>query len=268
MGSHMWVPKSPKVKDVVYAELAKSASSIKLMDSGGGVPEPFFSTHRFTWDSEHFDRIREFENTGAVTLPDGTVRVADSEGAFLSILRQLTSGCIYAGADGLGSASYELSQSRIDALEDVIESVDGPVLVGIYYKQDVSSLLKRFGKRARVFAGSTPTAERAKVISDFVNDRCDLLLGSPGSMGMGINLQTGSAKTVVWFTHTFDLSQRLQFEARLVRSGQKHNVSIISLCANAGLDNAVLGSLGNKKLNEGILMDALDISTKYNKVRK
>ena len=68
--------------------------------------------------------------------------------------------------------------------------------------------------------------------------RSAVLVCNPGAMGLGLNLQKGNARTVCWFSHGFSHSQRIQLNARLIRSGQRHVVSVISLVADIGIDRA------------------------------
>ena len=124
-------------------------------------------------------------------------------------------------------------------------------------------MLRRFGGRARAFVGSTAPAERTKLIADWNADRLPVLIAAPGAMGHGINLQHGSSRTIVWFTHSFDWAQRAQFNARLVRSGQTRTVSIINLVGDCGIDRAVLASLDAKKVGERAILDALDIRHRF-----
>jgi hypothetical protein len=190
------------------------------------------------WDAPHVDRIVRFALTKEVMLPDGGVRVARSEGSYLSMLRQLSSGLMYAGEGD--SRAFVLSQARMDALESLMDSVQGPVLVAIFYKAEVEALLQRFAGRARAFVGSTPPRERAELIAAWNADEIPVLFAAPGAMGHGINLQHGSCRTLVWFTHSFDWAQRAQMNARLVRAGQSKVISIVNLVADAGLDRVVL----------------------------
>ena len=84
-------------------------------------------------------------------------------------------------------------------------------------------------------------------------------------MGHGINLQHGSSRTIVWYTHSFDWAQRAQFNARLVRAGQTKTVSIINLVADAGLDQMALRALDAKQASERAILDALDIRHRFAK---
>jgi SNF2 family DNA or RNA helicase len=87
-------------------------------------------------------------------------------------------------------------------------------------------------------------------------------------MGHGINLQHGSSRTIVWYSHSFDWAQRAQFNARLVRSGQSKTVSIVNLVADAGLDLLALRALESKEASEKSILEALDIRHHFSKVEE
>ena len=151
LNEYRWAVKSPEVEQGIRAELARHAVAIRLEDATTGIPQPLYSEHLFAWDDAHHRRLRDFLLTGEVRLPNGRLRLADSEGAHLAMLRQLTSGLIHAGDHD--NQAHWLSSRRIDELETVIDGVRGPVLVAAYYKAEVAALLKRFAGHARAFVG-------------------------------------------------------------------------------------------------------------------
>lgn len=259
VSEYSWRVKSKEVEAEIRAEFSKYALAIKLEDAVSGIPEPLHSVYPFGWDKDHYERIDSFIQTNRVALPKGKSRVATNEGSYLAILRQLTSGLAYDSE----SLAYELSTSRADALESVIDDVQGPVLVSVFYKAEVVALRRRFGARARAFVGDTPITERSRLIHAWNADEIPILLAAPAAMGHGINLQYGSARTIVWHSHSFDWAQRSQFNARLVRSGQTKTVSIIDLVGDIGIDRAVLTALANKQAGESAIMEALDIRHRF-----
>lgn len=261
VSEYSWRIKSTEHERKIRDEFAQYAVSIKLEDATSGIPEPFYSNYPFEWDTEHYARILDFTKSNEVSLPTGQVRCASTEGAYLAIYRQLTSGLIYSSeAD---STSYKLSSAREDALVNLIDEVQGPVLVAIFYRSEVQDLLKRFGNRAKAFTGATSPKERMALIDDWNADKIPVLVAAPSAMGHGINLQKGSCRTIVWHTHTFDWAQRAQFNARLVRSGQTKKISIVDLVADAGIDMAVLESLEKKQSGEQALLEVLDIKNRF-----
>jgi hypothetical protein len=261
ISDYRWECKSRDTESLIRQELARNAIAIRLEDATTGIPEPLYVHHPFEWDDDHHRCLRDFFLSGEVRLPNGRVRVAQNEGAHLAILRQLTSGLIYAG--DLDNQAYWLSNRRLDELESVIDSVQGPVLVATFFRAEVSAMLKRFGRAARAFVGDTPNSERSKLIEDWNHDRIPILVAAPSAMGHGINLQLGSSRTVVWYTQTFDWAQRAQLNARLVRSGQTKTISIISLVADLGIDRAALTALAKKESGEQAVLAALDIRHRF-----
>jgi superfamily II DNA or RNA helicase len=261
-GQYSWRPKSKAIEDKIREELKQHAVAIRLDQSGAGIPEPFFATYRFKWDDAHRQRIADFEESMSVQLPNGDWRFAESEGSCLAILRQLTSGLIY---DEMGDGTM-LSTARMDAAEEVVDGVEGPVLIPIFYKVEANALKNRF-KGSRLFVGSTPPAERAQLINDFNADRVPVMICAPSAMATGVNLQLGSAKTIIWHSNGWDAAARNQLNARLIRSGQKNHVSVVTLVADAGLDQPILDSFSKKQSGEAALMDLLDIRQRLKKVR-
>lgn len=262
VSEYSWRPKTHQTEKRIRDELARHAVAIKLEHATKGIPEPLYSVQPFCWDEAHRQRIQRFMATCEVELPNGKIRQARSEGAFVAILRQLTSGLIYAGEGD--SQAFMLSRERMQALEDLIDGTQGPVLVAVYYRAEVEALLRRLRGKAQAFVGSTPPKERARLIADWNADRIPVLLAAPSAMGHGINLQHGSSRTIVWFAHSFDWAQRAQFNARLVRTGQTKTISIVSLVADAGLDLMALQSLDAKQDSERAILDALDIRHRFN----
>jgi hypothetical protein len=262
VGEYSWQPKSDAVEQTIRDEFARHAVSIRLEDAAGGIPEPVYSDYLFEWDDPHFKIIQKFRAANEVTRPDGTIRRVSNEGGYLAVLRQLTSGLIYTGTTE-NNQGYILSHARIDALESLIDTLQGPVLVAIYFRAEVEALLRRFGSAAKAFVGDTPPKERLDLINKWNQDQIPILIAAPSAMGHGINLQHGSSRSIVWFTHSFDWAQRAQFNARLVRSGQTKTISIINLVANAGLDRVVLDSLEKKCSGEKAILAALDIKHRF-----
>ena len=181
------------------------------------------------------------------------------------MLRQLSSGFIYEHASRpehetlaeRSDACQWLSQARIRALSDCVDGAQGPVLVAAFFRAEVTALLCHFGARAKAISGQTQAAERSKLIDAWNRDEIEVLIGVPAAMGHGINLQLGSCRTLIWFTHSFDWAQRAQMNARLIRAGQTKTVSIIDMVADCGIDAPVLRALEQKQAGEAAMFEAI-----------
>jgi hypothetical protein len=252
-GPFAWTPKAGAT-DHITKELAKAALSIKLEDAVD-VPEAVFAEHPFEHDSATRRLIGEFLAEGSVIIPDQPFGTGDTKdaGGFLMRLQQLTNGFAYTPDTQI------ISMARAEALREIVENAEGPVLAAIRFKAD-PVMIKRLIPKAVVYSGDTPLEERRKIIERWNADGIPLLLGAPASMGHGLNLQHGSARTIVWYSGSFSYEQFGQFNARLVRNGQCHVVSIISLISTVGIDRAIQSVIIRKETGEAALMAALGIN--------
>lgn len=244
-----WRPKKGAGAEI-RKELAKCGMSVSLDEVESGVPEAVYLEHPFAWTDYHRQRIEHLFEDRVLRVSPEDERVID-HGVFLSVARQVSSGFVYEGKE-----PRYLSPSRFDALDDVIAGTEGGVLVPVNFIAEVRAIQRRI-PTARVFIGETPPKEREQIIKDWNADKIRVLVCHPGAMAHGLNLQKGNARTIVWFSHGFSYAQRKQLNARLIRSGQRKIVSVISLVANAGIDRAALNALGRKGESEAALIAAL-----------
>lgn len=258
---HAWFVKDARTEALIRSELARYAYAIELHESGALIPEPLYQRLHFRWDKAHRERLEALLAEQAFTLPCGKRIEPTTDGVRLSMLRQLTSGFIYANGcedrSDDASACHWLSNARIRALSDCVDGVQGPVLVAAFFRAEVDALLSHFGGKAKALNGQTPAAERSKLIEAWNRDAIEVLIGVPAAMGHGINLQHGSCRTLIWYTHSFDWAQRAQMNARLIRAGQTKTVSIIDMVADEGIDVPVLHALEKKKAGEAAMFEAI-----------
>jgi hypothetical protein len=262
---HAWFVKDARTEALIRSELARYAYAIELHESGALIPKPLYQRLHFRWDKSHRERLEALLAEQAFTLPCGKRIEPTTDGVRLSMLRQLTSGFIYAnGCEDRSddvcsdtSACHWLSNARIRALSDCVDGVQGPVLVAAFFRAEVDALLSHFGGKAKALNGQTPAAERSKLIDAWNRDAIEVLIGVPAAMGHGINLQHGSCRTLIWYTHSFDWAQRAQMNARLIRAGQTKTVSIIDMVADQGIDVPVLHALEKKKAGEAAMFEAI-----------
>jgi hypothetical protein len=254
-GAFGFRPKVGSTK-LIQNEFAKVSIAIKLEDAVD-VPAALRTTQWVDYCAQHNARINEFLKDRKVEIK-GVVYEAQDDGGFLQKAHQLTQGFFYLSED-LGVEYF--SDAKVVAMREILETVTGPVLVGIRFKADIAMLKAAF-PQATVFAGGTNQALRAQIVADFNANKIPMLLGHPSAMGHGINLQLGAAATIVWFCQSFSWEARAQFEARLIRNGQRNKVSVITIAARAGIDGAITQVLERKQNSESALLDAININKK------
>ena len=70
------------------------------------------------------------------------------------------------------------------------------------------------------------------------------LIGNPAKGKEGHDLY--AARTVIYYSNSFNLIDRLQSEDRAHRIGQEHPVNYIDLVANGTVDEHIIGALRDK----------------------
>ena len=147
----------------------------------------------------------------------------------------------------------ELKSNRISSLMELLEEVDGKVIIWANYVYDiqriVAAITKKYGEESVVqYYGAIPAEKRQKYIETFQDPESDarFFVGNPQTGGYGITLT--AAKTVVYYSNGYDLEKRLQSEDRAHRIGQKNAVTYVDLIAPKTVDEKIRKAL-RKKIN-------------------
>jgi SNF2 family DNA or RNA helicase len=187
-----------------------------------------------------------FERDLLATLPDGEEVEAMNAAVLANKLLQWCNGATY--TDGNGNWS-EIHNAKLDALAELVEENDEPVLIAYNYKTDLARLKKRF-------PDAVVLDKNQQTIDDWNAAKIKMLLAHPASAGHGLNLQHGGS-LCVWFGLTWSLEYYQQFNARLHRQGQTKPVRIVHIVADGCIDERVLAVLSAKDATQKDLLTAL-----------
>ncbi len=155
---------------------------------------------------------------------------------------------------------YEvIDNSKLDALEEIIEETPSPILVSYQFKSDLERLMKRFPHAS--FIG-----KNNQVIADWNKGKIPLLFAHPASAGHGLSLQHGG-NVLVYFSHGWNLEHHQQIlerigPARQKQSGYNRPVYVHSLVAKDTIEEDVIDRLSGKATQQEILLRFLSRSKK------
>ena len=141
-------------------------------------------------------------------------------------------------------------REKFDALEEIIDSTNDPVLIAYNFKSDLAELRLLFPDAEVI--GKDPT-----VIDRWNAGEIPILFAHPASAGHGLNLQKGG-NVIVWFGLTWSLELYQQFNARLHRQGQDKPVRIFHILTKDTADKAVLEALTTKKDTQDTLLSVVE----------
>lgn len=161
-------------------------------------------------------------------------------------LMQIANGNVY-DEDG---EYVRCHREKFDALEEIIDSTNDPVLIAYNFKSDLAELRLLFPDAEVI--GKDPT-----VIDRWNAGEIPILFAHPASAGHGLNLQKGG-NVIVWFGLTWSLELYQQFNARLHRQGQDKPVRIFHILTKDTADKAVLEALTTKKDTQDTLLSVVE----------
>jgi SNF2 family DNA or RNA helicase len=162
-------------------------------------------------------------------------------------LSQITSGFIK-DVDGRDVGFKE--QPKLDALEDIFESMNGnKAVVWSRFQYDVEQILalcKKMDIKAVSIYGKDNNNIRTENVRLFQeDDETKVIVGTAGTGGHGIDLV--AANLVIYYSNSYSLEQRLQSEDRAHRAGQKNQVTYIDLLCKDTVDVSIYKILRSKK---------------------
>ena len=164
-------------------------------------------------------------------------------------LHQITCGHLKNDDDTI----TEIKNNRMSELLDVLDEVEGKVIIWANYvydiRQIVKAISKKYGEDSIVqYYGSIPADVRQQNIEKFQDPISDsrFFVGNPQTGGYGITLT--AANNVIYYSNGYDLEKRLQSEDRAHRIGQKKSVTYVDFITPKTVDEKIVKAL-RKKMN-------------------
>lgn len=193
-------------------------------------------------------KYKELEKDLVLELGQDDITAANAA-VLTNKLLQMANGAIYAENYNV----VEIHQEKLKALLEIIEAANGkPVLIFYGFRHDFDRIVEFLKTKKIKAVGLKDSVD----IKRWNEGRIPVLLVHPASAGHGLNLQYGGS-IITWFGLTWSLELYQQANARLHRQGQKETVVINHIVAKGTVDEDVMKSLGNKEVNQNMLLEAV-----------
>lgn len=193
---------------------------------------------------------RDVEKEMVTRLEDETV-AATSAAIVSEKCRQVASGAIYSES----GEAIPLHEEKFDALDEMVESKPGNVLVAYWYKHELDTIRRRYPS-APVLGPRMSEIAALRTVREWNTGKIPLLFMHPASVGHGINLQEGGHH-LVWLTIPWSNEIYRQTVGRLYRMGQKQRVTVHRILALGTVDMLVDKALRDKEFSQQGLRMAL-----------
>ena len=164
---------------------------------------------------------------------------APSAGTVVGKLHQMAGGACF---DDYGRP-IEIHDEKLAELEEIIEEVDGPVIVAYWYTHERDRLLARIEGAVDITTDEGMAAAKAGQVS--------VALLHPASAGHGIDGLQDHYSAIVWYSIPASFELYDQANKRIIRSGQRETVRVYRIVAANGIvDLQALARLASKEAEQ------------------
>lgn len=233
----------PNAEQQIYDKISDITISMKATDHLK-MPELISAEYTVQLSEKEREKYDHLKKELVLSTEDNEVTAANAA-SLSNKLSQMANGAVYSDDESI----IEIHDRKLDALEDIIESMNGkPLLVAYWFKHDLERIRKRFEIRE---------IKSSEDISDWNGGKIPVALVHPASAGHGLNLHSGGS-TLVWFGLTWSLELYQQTNARLWRQGQTADTVVIQhVVAKGTIDEQIMKALKTKDTTQAALITAV-----------
>ena len=238
----------PFAEEEIYRRIGDITISMKALDHLK-MPELIENRYPVYMDDGEKQQYESMKKDLILPYLENEAITAANAAALSGKLCQMANGAVYSDE---GSVVH-IHDRKLDALEDIIEAAQGPILLCYWFKHDLERITKKLDELK---------VEYARISSDgsirmWNEGKFQVGLIHPASAGHGLNLQAGG-NHIVWFGLTWSLELLEQSNARLWRQGQKAETVVVQYIVTAGtIDERILDTVSRKERDQNALIDAV-----------
>ena len=238
----------PFAEEEIYRRIGDITISMKALDHLK-MPELIENRYPVYMDDGEKQQYESMKKDLILPYLENEAITAANAAALSGKLCQMANGAVYSDE---GSVAH-IHDRKLDALEDIIEAAQGPILLCYWFKHDLERITRKLDELK---------VEYARISSDgsirmWNEGKFQVGLIHPASAGHGLNLQAGG-NHIVWFGLTWSLELLEQSNARLWRQGQRAETVVVQYLVTAGtIDERILDAISKKEKDQNALIDAV-----------
>jgi len=222
-------------------------SSRVLKEDCLDLPDKTYVTRNVPMSAEQERLYLQMKKLALAQFDNGELSTTASVLTQLMRLQQICCGFLKTD-DG---EIQEVNNNRLDELMNVLSETNSKVIIWATFTHDILRIVDEIKKvygddSVAAYHGDTPQDDRQEIVKTFQDEESSLrfFVGQPRTGGYGITLH--AAKTVVYYSNSFDLEIRLQSEDRAHRIGQTSNVTYVDLVSTKTIDEKIIKALRKK----------------------
>lgn len=228
------------------------------------LPPKIYQEFMFDMTAEQLKLYKQVKEEGLAMLNDSEIPMMfDNVMARMIKMRQISSGYIKDTETDRYIDIIELKHNpRINALLELLEEIEGKVIIWTVQTHDINNIMKVLGNKAVRYDGQISNDEKAANKTAFKTDANIKYFVANLQMPEGLTLT--EAQTTIFYTNSYDLEKREQAEDRNHRIGTVTSINYIDLCCNKTIDKKITKILvKKKKVSDLILQDPKSMFLEY-----
>lgn len=230
-------------------ELLEPIRSRVLKSDVFDLPPKSYSPLEFDMSPKQRKAYESLQKLGFVIVND---RACSASMALTVMLRLQQIACGYMVADFEPGDEDPVilpldPNPRLDLMSEVVEDLGHQAIIWARFTPDVDAIMERLAKMkltAVRYDGRVNDDDRAANEDSFHAGNAQFFVAKASTGGEGLTLN--EAKTHIYYSNTFKLTERLQSEDRSHRWGQDTKVNYIDLVARGTIDEDIVTALLNK----------------------
>lgn len=238
----------PGAEEKIYDKISDITISMKALDHLK-MPELLSERYPVYMDDEETEQYESMKHDLILPYQDEDDITAANAAALSGKLCQMANGAVYSDNGDV----VHIHDRKLDALEDLIEAAQGPILLCYWFMHDLARIIKRLDQLKVSY--SRISSEES--IRSWNEGNYQVGLIHPASAGHGLNLQQGG-NVMVWFGLTWSLELYEQTIARIWRQGQQASTVVVQHIVTAGtIDERILDAISRKERGQNALIEAV-----------
>ncbi len=208
------------------------------------LPEKIYVKRPYVMSEDTKRHYNSMKKMWLTRFDNGEIK--DAKNAVVAMLRLQQIACGYLEHED-GKIEV-ISDERLEAMMEIIEQVEGQVVIWARFTQDVIRIadrLEKTGQGVSLYYGELPDGARRFSKQAFVRGVTRFFVGN-------IAVSTGldglqCAPNMIFYSNSFDALSRWQSEDRGHRFGMCESLTIFDLVARGSIDTTILKNLSEKR---------------------
>ena len=206
------------------------------------LPDKIYETVYFELSVEQKRLYKVIKEEVMLELAEGRVT---AQLAITKLLRlsQLISG--YMTTEEGDVVEIKGGDVKLKLLKDILEDNQEKTIIWCRFIHEIHQVTAMLGDECVAYYGATESDDRAKNVQDFQLSPKIKYFVANKTASTGLTLT--SASSVIYYSNSYSLEDRLQSEDRAMRIGQKKNVVYRDLVARGTVDESIIKALRSKQ---------------------